>query len=318
MSAEGYPIYWTDERPLNVLIADAQSQQLDYLLVQAIQSPAIDVGSLALNSLTDLVVFRDSSEPDRWSRIRKCLPPKFYFLAARPTDHLAIAISVRAALENPGLIAESQSWCELVLRLSASATTTFIDHVTDTSSLRFRFPSLTLADGRNQCSWLRNIIEQVPSSMNRASAIDLAAFQAGLFLMNDFYEESHSSSQSIEGLGAYHTGDYWHAILHRREPDYGNAKYWFRHVGQHPIFAELVSAVDRHFDEAQGGTASALQQWKTRLIKNGNWDAFAFVDLCSAAQNNPALRAWCEQVQYVEMLLLLEYSGRDVIRASSR
>ena len=98
MSAEGYPIYWTDERPLNVLIADAQSQQLDYLLVQAIQSPAIDVGSLALNSLTDLVVFRDSSEPDRWSRIRKCLPPKFYFLAARPTDHLAIAIMVRTGV----------------------------------------------------------------------------------------------------------------------------------------------------------------------------------------------------------------------------
>src|SRR5262249_35721072 len=47
---------------------------------------------------------------------------------------------------------------------------------------------------------------------------------AALWLHHDFLDESHRISQEIETP----TGSYWHGILHRREPDYGNSKYWFR------------------------------------------------------------------------------------------
>lgn len=58
---------------------------------------------------------------------------------------------------------------------------------------------------------------------------------AALWLHNNFLDESHTISQEIETTA----GSYWHGIMHRREPDAGNAKYWFRRVGPHPVIDEL-------------------------------------------------------------------------------
>ena len=59
---------------------------------------------------------------------------------------------------------------------------------------------------------------------------------AGLWLYFDYLDESHTVSQDI----ATPEGSYWHAIMHRREPDAGNSKYWWRMVGSHPVIAQLV------------------------------------------------------------------------------
>src|SRR5438552_15672453 len=71
-----------------------------------------------------------------------------------------------------------------------------------------------------------------PQLKSRAFA---SACLAGLWLYHDFLDESHASSQDLDTA----EGSYWHAILHRREPDYWNSKYWFRRCLRHPIFDEL-------------------------------------------------------------------------------
>src|SRR4051812_40242009 len=46
---------------------------------------------------------------------------------------------------------------------------------------------------------------------------------AGLWLYFDWLDESHRVSQSIDTP----TGSFWHAIMHRREGDFSNSKYWY-------------------------------------------------------------------------------------------
>lgn len=61
------------------------------------------------------------------------------------------------------------------------------------------------------------------------------AVQAGLWLYVDDLNRSHTLSQDIHSP----TGSYWHAIMHRREGDFWNAKYWFRKVGSHPVIDQI-------------------------------------------------------------------------------
>jgi hypothetical protein len=48
----------------------------------------------------------------------------------------------------------------------------------------------------------------------------------GGWVAADGFERAHDVAQKLEG----EWGDWWHAILHRREPDPSNAMYWYRRV----------------------------------------------------------------------------------------
>ncbi len=132
------------------------------------------------------------------------------------------------------------------------------------------------------------------------------ACRSGLWLYHDFLDESHTISQSISNP----TGAYWHGIMHRREPDFGNSKYWFRRVGEHPIFAQLAEA-----SAELAGQAKRLSKadW---LADQQAWDPFAFIDLCEACYGDRGPdHELCRAVGLAEWQLLFDFSYRRAIGA---
>jgi hypothetical protein len=118
--------------------------------------------------------------------------------------------------------------------------------------------------------------------------------RSAALLWHDHLDASHTISQSIETP----EGSWLHGIMHRREPDYGNAKYWFRRVGQHAAFPKLAN----HVTELLGGDDLA-----GRLIQNDEWLPFAFVDECERAARNPQRSRLLREIQAAEFAVLLEH-----------
>lgn len=128
--------------------------------------------------------------------------------------------------------------------------------------------------------------------------------QGLVLLWHDHLEAAHKLAQAIENPD----GSLVHAIMHRREPDYWNSKYWWQRVGRHPIFGELAGRVT-DFLEARGEhelLAQIVPQWQ--------WDAFAFVDVCEVVAGDSTAAAWvaalCE-VQRLEFETALSFFLRE-------
>ena len=153
---------------------------------------------------------------------------------------------------------------------------------------------LNLADEIDSAN-ARQIFSQPPDDPEAELAI-----KAGLLLWVDDLERSHSLSQRIPSQ----TGSYWHGIMHRREPDFGNSKYWFRRVGQHPAFNTLGHEVIRLLQSQGDGYSQTL---KSEIEVNG-WDPFGFVDRCERAicgRESPEAIQLLEKIQLMEIENLL-------------
>lgn len=126
---------------------------------------------------------------------------------------------------------------------------------------------------------------------------DPDAALAGLWLYFSCFEEAHRLIDTPKTAD----GEYWHAILHRQEPDAGNAAYWFRRVGQHPVFEGLAA-------EAK----EILKRYPGAEFRIGHWDPFAFVNFCERARLQPesAQEQAAREIQRAEWQLLFDYSAR--------
>jgi hypothetical protein len=133
------------------------------------------------------------------------------------------------------------------------------------------------------------------------------ACRAGLWLAFNFLDEAHAISQDLRTP----EGSYWHALMHRREPDHANAAYWFRQLGSHPVFESLGAP-------ASELAASAPPQAKF-LTRRERWDPFAFNDLCAASHDEAApCHDLCRRVQQAEWDLLFAYCYRRAVGEGAR
>jgi hypothetical protein len=109
---------------------------------------------------------------------------------------------------------------------------------------------------------------------------------SGVWLLHDYLDESHTISQGIESA----SGSYWHAIMHRREGDFWNSKYWLRRAGRHPVFERVSKRIGETFDPV------------------------AFVDRCEAVVGGAEKqRAWCLDVQQAEWETLFDHCYRTAV-----
>lgn len=127
----------------------------------------------------------------------------------------------------------------------------------------------------------KDLLESVKPAELLASGVvkqpeEADAALAGLWLWHDWLGESHAISQGLKGA----SGSFWHAILHRREGDFSNAKYWYARCADHLILPSL---------NAQGSAIlNPLPADKSllRLTANG-WNPAAFVDLVAQLHDQP-------------------------------
>ncbi len=109
--------------------------------------------------------------------------------------------------------------------------------------------------------------------------------RGGLFYAVDAIHEAHSVFQDASGdLGAY-----WHGMMHRREGDFDNARYWFRRAGKLGFFDALHHAACEH---------SAL------MARQSNWDPYVFTGECEQARFGAD-----ENLKELAALQLIEFEG---------
>ena len=70
--------------------------------------------------------------------------------------------------------------------------------------------------------------------------------RSALWLAAGDLDRSHGISQGIENAD----GSFLHGIMHRREGDFSNAKYWFRRAGSHAIEHTIASETGQLYADA--------------------------------------------------------------------
>jgi hypothetical protein len=157
---------------------------------------------------------------------------------------------------------------------------------------------MPLAEGACCSDEARHRISNAKAGDLFPSASAPRAALAGLYLYFSCREEAHEVAQSDSSA----EGSYWHAIVHRQEPDAGNSSYWFHRVGEHAVFPGVLEAA-RTIGAAHADAGLKFSK---------AWDPLAFIVICENARRRPAsgLERAALEIQRAEWQLLFDYCAR--------
>lgn len=151
-------------------------------------------------------------------------------------------------------------------------------------------PELTLKkrDYTVPVSELQRFVSQIPGISDEQRA----AISGLLFLWHDHWKEAHAATDDYEGTP---DSDLLHAMVHRREGDYGNSEYWLRSAGKHTLFEILGSRMEP--------LLSGDENLRRKILPGGKWDAKGFVRAVKEQPSHPLLR----EIQAEEFRCFYEY-----------
>lgn len=134
------------------------------------------------------------------------------------------------------------------------------------------------------------------------------ALAAAIWLWRDDFDQAHELAQQIEGTGRPNHGDYVHAIVHRREPDPGNARYWFRRVARHPVLNRLPAGWEAIRTNHLSSAVSAASGRLPALQTGGQWDSAGWIDWAEHVRRkgSPQELTAALELQQFEILSLID------------
>ena len=116
--------------------------------------------------------------------------------------------------------------------------------------------------------------EQLLSSPIKSPAF-ASALLAALWLWHDALDECHRIVQNPPDQNSTPTYAFWHAIMHRREGDFSNSKYWYARCTNHPALQTLAAQAGAIVNPAPA------DKMLLRITASG-WNPNAFVDLAES------------------------------------
>jgi hypothetical protein len=142
----------------------------------------------------------------------------------------------------------------------------------------------------------RKSIAEINQALDAVKPSD--AVRSLILLWHDHLDAAHSLAQDL----ATPDGSYIHGIMHRREPDYGNARYWFHRAGRHPAFQLMARSA------ALLPASTEERALLGRFSRGDSWDPSAFVDCCQEeAQSRSGHDLFLRKVQKAEFSALLQH-----------
>ena len=108
----------------------------------------------------------------------------------------------------------------------------------------------------------------------------------------DALAQTHALVQKVNSDEAA----YWHGMVHRREGDFDNARYWFRRAGTLAFFPALHRAAAEH---------------SPTMSRQQNWDAYLVTGQCEQVRfGADDLTAELLKLQRTEFEVLFDYCWR--------